>query len=1286
MRHRAYKTADLIRDHDRCRIASTVLAVLVTLVLAAGQTVRGSDWPQLQHDAAHTGYTTDQPEPPFRLLWHRDLKEPTATVSQVIVAEGKVFVTTGYGNLHALDRQTGNMAWTYKTSRPILSSAAYAEGRVYVNSMDHCCHAIEAGSGQGLWRFRTAEGIWAAPVIAEGKVLVAGRDGFVYAIDPEKGTPIWRAPIGGLVMNTPAYAAGKLYVAAGDMRVYAFDAKDGRQLWRSAQIPGAAIREYWLAASHGTVMLTTQLVYACHPTQKMIQDAVMDPYSQAHKDDPVLRDHETFGALQEWLTSHPHHKTLLVLDAKTGREKRVAPIITVNGGSCIGPMPAVAPDGWAYTTYANIRLRASGWAFFGRYNLRTGEMEPLITDRYAPKLQHPKQWHWQPKTGTTFGRTSTWDGGFSVIDQSWGVSLGGDMAFPVRDPGWSGNPPFYNYYKISTRQDSYLLPDWNSQRQLLSELNLGTVGGGAMHNTCSPLAISDNCLFHKSSRSVVFAFAGTNCDGPEAESRAPRTEGRKPRAKAVAAGRSAPSVSGTADAEGQSWLVDLDDGWPVLTRLRKHLPLDAYRGTRDVIFTVSLAPSSDAKPEVDRLGGTCVRARYRLASGTATTTVNRLSPAVLFETSSDTVCLQGSVLPKYVGFVEDGMFRVHPISQRGDLTALTLDEPWILAWFGEDTPIRAHFFPHDVEDERGADKGPDGFGKTPDPVDLPVLIRLEHTIRSIRVEQGTGLALQFAGRAGKLAVMPLAGGRLLLPQETERWAKDLPKEVLAQCHQWSARLGYFPSAVRESFTADPNAGTVKVQQRFDWTRFEGEWESKAIKAAPVPPMLGLAIGSGLPVTFACAGRTVRPMDYGFMDTGGLAMGIEGVDEYEYTFRGLNALVAAPLPPSLSTDSEAKAVRAKLESRTRQMIEAGHLAPLLYIYGGIGGTWFSHLYWGTGPELAQTVAMVQPYLPESLQTDMIDYLKKEWNAHPPFQFDRNRYLSGRSRAAYELPRSDMERHLRYAVDREADYRASDRLFSLYGVDAYLRLTGDEPDETLRRTVSTLVNEMLEQRDWCILGPSRRRNIKDRHALFYYNLQGAATYNRWLAGAIGAARLAGRYDWQQERARAYYLLATLSAARVAQARYVAQMHRHGLVRGEAGDDNRTLLHIDAGCVVIGRGPLEVGVHQNQEIPPFNDLVEEVGRLLGTYAKEECRTYLDHLDCSLPFWYISEAPKGQATEHRTTPLQYYSGNVLAHCWILDKRRDDFARYIDSTRFLGDLYYLQNLAACLRSYDETQ
>jgi len=514
--------------HDTGKLTSkvgpTFLAGWLMLWIPGWNNARASDWPQLQHDCSHTGYTPDQPEPPYRLLWHRDLKEPMATSSQVIVAAGKVFVGTGYGNLYALDRRTGQTIWAYKTAAPILGSAAYEAPIVYVNSMDHYCHAVESDSGDGLWRFRTGEGIWAAPVVADRKVFVAGRDNSVYAVDAQKGTEIWRSAIGGLVMCTPAYSNGRLYVAAGDMHVYAYDGSTGRQMWKSPKIPGAAVREYWLVAAKDTVVLTTQLAYACHATQRLIQKAIMEPYNEAHKNDPVLRDHETFGALVKWFESHPYHKTLLALDAATGKEKFITPIITVNGGSCIGPPPAVSPDGWAYTVYANIQLTASGWAFFGRCHLENGLMEPLITDRYAPKLQHPDQWHWQPRTGTSFGRTSTWDGGFSVIDQSWGLSIGGDIAFPVRDPGWPGNPPFNNYYRISTRQDRYLISNWRSHRDRIGTLNMGTVGGGAMHNTCSPVAVSGNNLFHKTSRSVIFAYEGSIEPGGQEQGRAERDE------------------------------------------------------------------------------------------------------------------------------------------------------------------------------------------------------------------------------------------------------------------------------------------------------------------------------------------------------------------------------------------------------------------------------------------------------------------------------------------------------------------------------------------------------------------------------------------------------------------------------------------------------------------------------------------------------------------------------------------------------------------------------------------
>jgi len=134
----------------------------------------------------------------------------------------------------------------------------------------------------------------------------------------------------------------------------------------------------------------------------------------------------------------------------------------------------------------------------------------------------------------------------------------------------------------------------------------------------------------------------------------------------------------------------------------------------------------------------------------------------------------------------------------------------------------------------------------------------------------------------------------------------------------------------------------------------------------------------------------------------------------------------------------------------------------------------------------------------------------------------------------------------------------------------------------------------------------------------------------------------------------------------------------------EDWRTLLHIDTTCAIVGWGPMGSGVHEEQEFPPFIDLVEEVGRLLEDYAQDECRIYLDYLDYAVPYWYLSEGPKQSATEHRTCPLQHLNGNVLAQYWVLGKQGVEFTRYVDTTRFKGDLYYIQNLVAAINSLAE--
>lgn len=737
---------------------------------------------------------------------------------------------------------------------------------------------------------------------------------------------------------------------------------------------------------------------------------------------------------------------------------------------------------------------------------------------------------------------------------------------------------------------------------------------------------------------------------------------------------------------GLCWQVNFNDGWPKLNRIRHHLPLEAYRGTTDTIFTVVFADSTVPKPNISKDTWDCLQAKYAIGSGHARLIVNRLSPAVLLESPARNVTFKCTAGPRYIAFVKNDRPIVYPTTDLSDLSddAFAFDEPWVLAWFAEAAPVRAHIHRHDVESEIGVSKTAIGYSRPPEAMDLPVLFRFEHKIESIRRADEGGLVFTFIEKAGKIAVMPLAGGRLFLPEETESWKTAPEPGVLEQCRLWTARLSAFPLTVSEDFDVDPADGVVKIKNDFHWMTFEDDWDSPRIKSAPIPPILALAFSGDTPVEFFHAHQTVEPVDYDFMDTAGLAMGIEGLDGYEYQISGLGELLKTRKSRADVTDPEAILLQQKLESHVRQMVETRHLAPLLYIYGGIGGTWFSHFYWATSTELGQALSAAYPFLSDPLQHKILEYLKSEFKTNPPFSFKREHYTGGSLRTAYEFPWAEM-RQLNYALKREQERRSLDHLFELYGLEAYLRLTGEEPSPHLQQKIHELAMDMLAQQDWAIMGPVRRRDIKDRHALFYYNLQGCATYNRWLAGAIGLTRLARRFNWQDEQKLGLYLLAKLSLARIAQARYVSLMYQYGLVRGDPKDDNRTLLHIDTTCAVIGRGPLEVGVHQNQEIPPFNDLTEEVGRWLGKYARTECKIYLDHLDYSLPLWYISEAPKQQATEHRTSPLQNYNGNTLAQYWILGKRRQAFTHYIDTTRFVGDLYYIQNLAAAIDSFTDS-
>jgi outer membrane protein assembly factor BamB len=153
--------------------------------------------------------------------------------------------------------QTGisdtSSADTAASEEPMRSSPTVVDGTVYVGGgnfevrhrddriervADHTfLYALEADTGDLQWRFRTDDVIESAPTVVDGVAYVGCNSGTVYAVDVADGRERWRfstAKSGGRgIQTTPAVADCAVYVGSwADERVYALDAQDGSVTWR----------------------------------------------------------------------------------------------------------------------------------------------------------------------------------------------------------------------------------------------------------------------------------------------------------------------------------------------------------------------------------------------------------------------------------------------------------------------------------------------------------------------------------------------------------------------------------------------------------------------------------------------------------------------------------------------------------------------------------------------------------------------------------------------------------------------------------------------------------------------------------------------------------------------------------------------------------------------------------------------------------------------------------------------------------------------------------------------
>lgn len=212
-------------------------------------------WPMFRHDLYHTGLSPSPTAPETdTILWSYPLaqsKTANGVYGSAAVADGKVYTTSGDGNLTALD-VNGTYLWRSLTFNyhGMSSSPTVANGKVFVGiDSQPRMYAFDANTGAKVWEYVDAvmmAGTYSSPVVTGGKVYFGTETQKVLALpenDPngdgkiDSGEVIWSKAMPDKVWSTPAVVGSVLYIGAGDANsvgsnvFYALNASNGNTLW-----------------------------------------------------------------------------------------------------------------------------------------------------------------------------------------------------------------------------------------------------------------------------------------------------------------------------------------------------------------------------------------------------------------------------------------------------------------------------------------------------------------------------------------------------------------------------------------------------------------------------------------------------------------------------------------------------------------------------------------------------------------------------------------------------------------------------------------------------------------------------------------------------------------------------------------------------------------------------------------------------------------------------------------------------------------------------------------------
>lgn len=123
--------------------------------------------------------------------WSKDSLD-NSYVSPLTVHDDILFAPSRNGVLYALQKETGDILWTFPDAKVLMAGVAIRDPYVLIGGWDRSMDCLDLKTGVVKWRFRIDEPIVGTALVSNNQVIFGGHEHAFWALDIPTGKLLWK--------------------------------------------------------------------------------------------------------------------------------------------------------------------------------------------------------------------------------------------------------------------------------------------------------------------------------------------------------------------------------------------------------------------------------------------------------------------------------------------------------------------------------------------------------------------------------------------------------------------------------------------------------------------------------------------------------------------------------------------------------------------------------------------------------------------------------------------------------------------------------------------------------------------------------------------------------------------------------------------------------------------------------------------------------------------------------------------------------------------------------------